>query len=84
LTRPVSLPNCLPQCSFSATVTEEAPKYTIVGSVIYIKSDYWANGAWTRKVNIADLDVPATLKENQSRGTHFTLPSRPGEVMMRP
>jgi hypothetical protein len=63
---------------------EEAPKYTIVGSVIYIKSDYWANGAWTRKVNIADLDVPATLKENQSRGTHFTLPSRPGEVMMRP
>ena len=63
---------------------EEAAKYTIVGGVIYIKSDYWSNGSWTRKVNIAELDVPATLRQNQSRGTHFTLPSRPGEVMMRP
>jgi hypothetical protein len=63
---------------------EDAAKYTIVGGVIYLKADYWSNGAWTRKVSIADLDVPATLKENQSRGTHFTLPSRPYEVMMRP
>ena len=63
---------------------EEAAKYTIVGGVIYIKSDYWSNGSWTRKVNVAELDVPATLRQNQSRGTHFTLPSRPGEVMMRP
>jgi hypothetical protein len=63
---------------------EEIGKYVIVGETIYASSDYWSNGLWTRKVQIADLDVPATLKLNQERGAKFTLPSRPNEVMMRP
>ena len=63
---------------------EEAAKYTIVGSAIFIKSDYWSSGSWTRQVPIAQLDIPATLQANQARGARFTLPSRPGEVMVRP
>lgn len=63
---------------------EEAVKYTIVGKTIYIKSDYWSSGSWTREVQIADLDVAATLKVNQERGAKFSLPSRPSEVIFRP
>jgi hypothetical protein len=63
---------------------EEAAKYTIVGSTIFIKADYWSSGSWTRQVPIAQLDIPATLQANQARGAKFSLPSRPGEVMMRP
>jgi hypothetical protein len=63
---------------------EEAARYTIVGRTISIKSDYWTTGSWTRTIPLAQLDLPATLKLNQSRGANFSLPSRPGEVMMRP
>ena len=63
---------------------EEIGKYVIMGSTIYARADYWASGAWTRKVLIADLDVPATLRLNQQRGTQFRLPSGPNEVIMRP
>ena len=63
---------------------EEAAKYTIVGSTIFIKTDYWSSGSWTHEVPIVQLDIPATLDANQARGTKFSLPSRPGEVMMRP
>jgi len=63
---------------------EEIRKYTIVGATIYTSSDYWNSGSRTRKFQIADLDVPGTLKLNQERGARFTLPSGPNEVMMRP
>jgi hypothetical protein len=63
---------------------EEATKYTIVGKTIYVKSDYWSSGSWTRKIAIADLDLAATLKTNQKRGARFSLPSRPSEVIFRP
>jgi hypothetical protein len=63
---------------------EEIRKYTIVGATIYTSSDYWSSGSWTRKVQIVDLDVPATLKLNQRRSAKFTLPSGPNEVVMRP
>jgi hypothetical protein len=63
---------------------EEAAKYTIVGSTIFIKADYWRSGSWTHEVPIAKLDVLATMQANQERGTKFSLPSRVGEVMMRP
>jgi hypothetical protein len=63
---------------------EDIAKYTIVGSTIFLKADYWSSGSWTRKVQVAELDVAATLKANQERGAKFSLPSRPGEVMMRP
>jgi hypothetical protein len=64
--------------------TEEINSYSIIGPVIYTKADYWTSGSWTRKIQIADLDLPATFKQNQDRGVKFDLPSNPDEVMIRP
>jgi hypothetical protein len=64
--------------------TEELQKYVIVGRTLYTTADYWTTGSWTRKVEIAELNVPATLKLNHERGTKFSLPSGPTEVMVRP
>lgn len=64
--------------------TEDLTSYSIIDSAIHTKSDYWTNGAWTRTIQIADLDIPATLKQNQARGVKFELPSSPDEVIIRP
>jgi hypothetical protein len=76
----------LPQAAlvFRDGHTEEIRKYVIVGRTLYTTADYWSTGSWMRKVAIAELDVPATLKLNQGRGAKFSLPSGPTEVMMRP
>jgi hypothetical protein len=63
---------------------EEVKSYTIIGNTLYAKTNYWASGVWTRKIEIANLDVPATLKLNAQRGSNFRLPSGPQEVMIRP
>jgi hypothetical protein len=63
---------------------EQIGKYTIMGTTIYVSTEYWASGAWTRRVQIAELDVPATLKLNRERGANFRLPSGPEEVMIGP
>lgn len=64
--------------------TEELSSYTIMSGMIYSKTDYWSSGSWSRKIQIADLDVAATLNRNQERGLRFLLPSSPNEVVMRP
>jgi hypothetical protein len=61
---------------------EEIRKYIIEGTTIYI-SNPWSNGGWTRKIQVAELDVPATLELNEERGARFSLPSSPNEVMIR-
>jgi hypothetical protein len=63
---------------------EEVSTYSIIGDTIYTKADYYASGSWERKIQIADLDVPATLKQNRDRGVKFELPSGPNEVVLRP
>lgn len=64
--------------------TEEVSSYSIIGGTLYAKSDYWTSGAWTRKIQVADLDVPATIKQNRDRGVKFDLPSNPNEMILRP
>jgi hypothetical protein len=64
--------------------TEEISSYTIMSGTIYSKTDYWASGSWTKKIQVADLDVPATLKLNHEHGLNFVLPANPNEVVMRP
>jgi hypothetical protein len=64
--------------------TEELSSYSIVGGSIHTKSNYWTTGVWTRTIPVADLDIPATLKENQKRGVNFELPLGPDEIMLRP
>jgi hypothetical protein len=63
---------------------EEIGKYVIIGATICTSANYWSSGSWTRKVQIVELDIPATLKLNQERGAKFSLPSGPNEVMIRP
>ena len=63
---------------------EEVSEYTIMSGTIYSKADYWTTGSWTRKIQIADLDMPATLRLNQERGLKFVLPASPNEVVVRP
>ena len=64
--------------------SEELERYSIIGGIIYTTADYWSTGTWTRKIPIAELDVPATLKQNQVRGGKFALPSGPNEVVIQP
>lgn len=63
---------------------EELSSYSIIGGSIHTKSNYWTTGAWTRTIPLADLDIPATLQQNEKRGVNFELPSGPDEVMLRP
>ena len=64
--------------------SEELSSYSIIGNTLYTKSDYWTSGAWTRKIQIADLDLPTTIKQNHERGINFDLPSGPDEMILRP
>lgn len=64
--------------------SEELSSYSIMGTTLYAKADYLATGTWTRKVQLADLDLPQTVKQNQQRGLKFDLPSGPNEIVLRP
>ena len=64
--------------------TEELSSYSIIGGLIHTKSNYWTTGTWTRTIPVTDLDIPATLQQNEKRGVNFELPSGPDEVMLRP
>jgi hypothetical protein len=63
--------------------TEEVERYMIKGDFIFTDANYWTTGSWTRKVPIAELDLPATRKMNEERGGKFNLPSSPNEVIIR-
>ena len=62
---------------------EEASDYTIADGVLYTRGDY-STGSWNRKIELSSLNLPETLKANQSRGVRFQLPSSPNEVIVRP
>jgi len=80
----LSLPELPPaRIVFRDGHTEEVQKYMIQGDVLYTTSDYWTTGSWTRKIPLAELDIPASLKLNKERGTKFNLPSGPNEVVIR-
>jgi len=62
---------------------EEVERYVVQGNSLYTSADYWSTGSWTRRIPIAELDVPASLKLNAARGGNFSLPTRPNEVVVR-
>ena len=62
---------------------EEVERYMIKGDVIFTDTNYWSTGSWTKKVPVAELDVPATRQLNEERGGKFSLPSGPNEVIIR-
>lgn len=63
---------------------EEAPDYTIADGILYTRGDYYTNGSWNRKIELSSLNLPETVKSNQSRGVRFQLPTAPNEVIVRP
>ena len=63
---------------------EETAGYTITNGTMYVNADYSTTGSWTRRVRLADLDLPATLAANRERGVRFMLPAGPNEVVTRP
>ncbi len=62
---------------------EELQRYMIEGDALYIKADYWSADSSTKRIPLAELDIPASLKLNKERGTKFNLPSGPNEVVVR-
>jgi hypothetical protein len=63
---------------------EEVTSYTIIGDTLNARADHWTSSGWTRKIELSSLDIPATLKLNDERGSHFRLPSGPQEIIIRP
>jgi hypothetical protein len=63
--------------------SEEMARYMIKGDFLFTNADYWSTGSWTRKIPLAEVDIPASLKLNKERGTKFNLPSGPNEVVIR-
>jgi hypothetical protein len=50
---------------------QEISNYAIVGSTLYDLSE-----GRSKKVQLADLDLQATVKENDERGVEFQLPAQ--------
>jgi hypothetical protein len=61
---------------------EEVREYSIADGVLYARSDYYAVGYWNKKIELAALDLPQTVKANQERGVKFVLPDSPNNVVM--
>jgi hypothetical protein len=63
---------------------EEVSDYVIANGVLYAHSNYYTSGAWTKNIDVATLDVPATVSYNQSQGVRFQLPNAGNEVIVGP
>ena len=62
----------------------EVDSYAIIGRTLYESSTDQTSGYRNQKIELADLNVPETVKANQERGVRFVLPSAPNEVVTRP
>jgi len=63
---------------------EQIREYSIANGMIYARGDYWNDGYWTKKIQLAALDLPATEKASQELGSKFVLPTSPNEVILQP
>ncbi len=64
--------------------SEEVRDYTIADGMLYARGDYYTDGYWNKKIDLATLNVPQTLQANANRNVKFLLPSSPNEVITRP
>jgi hypothetical protein len=64
--------------------SEEVRDYTIADGFLYARGDFYTDGYWNRKIDLASLNVPQTLHVNADRNVKFFLPSSPNEVITRP
>jgi hypothetical protein len=63
---------------------EELRDYTIADGIIYARGDYWTDGYWNKRIQLAVLNLPATIKASLDRGAKFVLPGSANEVITRP
>jgi hypothetical protein len=63
---------------------EEVRDYTIADGTLYARGDYYTDGYWNKKIDLASLNIPETLQANADRSIKFVLPSSPNEVITRP
>jgi hypothetical protein len=63
---------------------EEVSEYTITDGSLYATANYYTEGTWNRKIELSALNLPDTVRANQSRGIDFHLPSAPNEVIVGP
>jgi hypothetical protein len=64
--------------------SEEVRDYTIADGILYARGDYYTDGYWNKKIGLAALNIPETLRANAARNVNFVLPSSPNEVITRP
>ena len=64
--------------------SEEVRDYTIAAGILYARGDYYTDGYWNKKIDLAGLNVPGTLEANAARSINFILPKSPNEVITRP
>jgi hypothetical protein len=64
--------------------SEEVRDYTIADGMLYARGDFYTDGYWNKKIDLATLDIPQTLQANAARNVKFVLPSSPNEVVTRP
>jgi hypothetical protein len=64
--------------------SEEVRDYTIAQGTLYARGDYYTDGYWNKKIDLAALNVPDTLQANAAHNVKFVLPSSPNEVITRP
>jgi hypothetical protein len=94
---PLSLDNKKPPAASTAASTlppallifrdghiEQVRDYTIADGILYARGDYYTDGYWNKKIDLAALNIPQTLKTNATRNVKFVLPASPNEVITRP
>jgi hypothetical protein len=62
---------------------EEVRDYTIANNTLYATGDYYTDGYWNKKIDLAALNIPNTLETNAKRNVKFILPSSSSEVVAR-
>ncbi len=63
---------------------EEVSDYTIANGVLYASANYYSDGVWTKKIELAAVNIADTIATTQTRGVSFRLPASPNEVITRP
>jgi hypothetical protein len=63
---------------------ENVMDYSIIGGHLYTSANYFQSGSWMRTIDLAALNLPATVDFNRQTGVSFLLPSGPNVVVTRP
>jgi hypothetical protein len=63
---------------------ENVMDYSIIGGHLYTSANYFQSGSWMRTIDLAAVNIPATVDINRQSGVSFLLPSGPNVVVTRP